>query len=32
LKSLLRKLERGGGSAFEFHAELRAILAMIERS
>lgn len=32
LKSLLRKLERGGGSAFEFHAELRAVLAMIERS
>lgn len=31
LKSLLRKLERGGGSAFEFHAELRAILAMVER-
>ena len=32
LKSLLRKLERGGGSALEFHAELRAILAMVERS
>ncbi|MGB1699871.1 MAG: hypothetical protein ACPHRO_07960, partial [Nannocystaceae bacterium] len=31
VKSLLRKLERGGGSALEFHAELRALLSLLER-